>query len=424
VLYWVVDITGVKLARDGASPPWLGVFVSSLVLLPMGLYMTSRAVRDSALFRTENFGAWWRKARSKMVNMIRKTRIVYMGTPEFSVAPLDALVGAGYKVAGVVTVPDKPSGRGLKLTESPVKKYAVERGLPVLQPEKLKDAAFLEQLAALKGDIFVVVGFRMLPEAVWGMPRMGTFNLHTALLPQYRGAAPINWAVINGERMTGVTTFMIDKEIDTGGIILRQECAIDPEETAGEVEEKMKPLGAQLVMETVQGIIENAIETRVQRSFIQGSEVLHPAPKLTRELCHIDWDDTTKQVHNLIRGLSPDPVAYTELVKDGGEPVMLKVFRSAKVIGPDFDELLSRLGLGADATASGVRRPTPGAILTDGKKVFAVATKDGAVSLLDVQLQGKKRMDVKSFLAGFRDAGGYSTTKGTSASEIAKTKVA
>ena len=416
VLYWVVDITGVKLARDGAVPPWLGVFVSSVVLLPMGVFLSSRAIHDSALFRTENFGAWFRKAKSNVMNIIKKPRIVYMGTPEFAVAPLDALVGAGYKVAGVVTVADKPSGRGLKMTESPVKKYATEHGIPVLQPEKLKDPAFLGQLAALGGDIFVVVGFRMLPEEVWGMPKLGTFNLHTALLPQYRGAAPVNWAVINGERMTGVTTFMIDKNIDTGGIILRQECSIDPEDTAGDVEEKLKPIGSQIVLETVQGIIERAIETRTQRSFIQGSEVLHPAPKLSKELCHIDWDDTTKQVHNLIRGLSPAPTAYTELVREGSDPAQLKVYKSARVFGPDFDSLLSRLGMPEGS------RPAPGTVLTDGKKVFAVATRDGAVSLLDVQLQGKKRMDIKSFLAGFRDAASYSTTKGTSSAEIAKTR--
>ena len=249
------------------------------------------------------------------MSLFKKTRIVYMGTPEFAVAPLDALTkGRGYKVVGVVTVPDKPSGRGLKMNESAVKKYAVANGLPLLQPDKLKDPAFLEALAAWKADLFVVVGFRMLPEVVWKMPKMGTFNLHAALLPQYRGAAPINWAVINGENLTGVTTFMIDQKIDTGGILLRQECRVEPTDTVGDVHDKLMAIGADLVVQTVEGLIQKNVETRVQRSFVQGSEVLKPAPKLTRELQHIDWDDTTRNIYNLVRGLSPFPGAFTELV--------------------------------------------------------------------------------------------------------------
>ena len=196
----------------------------------------------------------------------------------------------------MVTVADKPSGRGLKVNESAVKKFAVENNIPVLQPLKLKDPEFLKQLAAFKADLFVVVAFRMLSQEVWTMPKLGTFNLHAALLPQYRGAAPINWAVINGEKMTGVTTFMIDKDIDTGGIMLRQECRITPEDTAGMLHDKLMPIGAELVVQTVEGIIEKNIETRVQRSFIQGSEVLKPAPKLTRELCDIDWNKKTSAV--------------------------------------------------------------------------------------------------------------------------------
>ena len=223
-----------------------------------------------------------------------------MGTPEFAVAPLDNLIKHRYHIVGVVTVPDKPSGRGQKVNESAVKKFAVEKGLPVLQPEKLKDPEFLGQLAALKGDLFVVVGFRMLPEAVWSMPKLGTFNLHAALLPQYRGAAPINWAVINGESLTGVTTFMIDKNIDTGGIILRQESRVSHTDTAGDVHDRLMGIGADLVVQTVEGLIQGNAETRVQRSFIQGSELLKPAPKLTKELCHIDWTDTTENIYNLI----------------------------------------------------------------------------------------------------------------------------
>ncbi|MCQ2133961.1 MAG: methionyl-tRNA formyltransferase [Bacteroidales bacterium] len=343
--------------------------------------------------------------------MFRKTRIVYMGTPEFAVAPLDALVKAGYNVVGVVTVADKPSGRGLKVNESAVKKYAVEHGIPVLQPLKLKDPEFLGQLAAFKADLFVVVAFRMLPEVVWKMPPLGTFNLHAALLPQYRGAAPINWAVINGEKITGVTTFMIDQEIDTGGIMLRQEVRIADDETVGDVHDKLMPIGAQLVVETVQGIIEKNIETRVQRSFIQGSEVLKSAPKLTRELCHIDWNAPVSEVYNLIRGLSPYPAAFTEIVKEGAAPLQMKIFAGEKVIGEAWDKM------------SGGMAVEPGTMISDGKTYLAIAVQDGAISLKDIQLSGKKRMDVKSFLLGFREPASYSTTAGTSAAEIARTRV-
>lgn len=395
VLYWVVDITGTKLARDGAITAAAGVFISTIVLAPLGAYFTWKAAHDSAIFNTENFGSWWRKIKSKFMSIFRKTRIVYMGTPEFAVAPLKALIEAKYNVVGVVTVADKPSGRGLKVNESAVKKFAVENNIPVLQPLKLKDPEFLKQLAAFKADLFVVVAFRMLPQEVWTMPKLGTFNLHAALLPQYRGAAPINWAVINGEKMTGVTTFMIDKDIDTGGIMLRQECRITPEDTAGTLHDKLMPIGAELVVQTVEGIIEKNIETRVQRSFIQGSEVLKPAPKLTRELCDIDWNKKTSAVYNLIRGLSPYPAAFTMLKSETHpEPVQLKIYFGEKVEGEDFRSMLEKAGKSA---------AVPGEILSDGKSFFAVTTADGAVSLTDVQLSGKKRMDVKAFLAGFRN---------------------
>ena len=402
VLYWVVDITGVKLANDGKTAAWTGVFISTGVLLPIGLYLSWRAINDAKI-NTEQFGTWWRKFKSKIMGVFKKTRIVYMGTPEFAVAPLDALIQNGYNVVGVVTVADKPSGRGLKVNESAVKKYAVEHGIPVLQPLKLKDPEFLEQLAAWKADLFVVVAFRMLPEAVWTMPPLGTFNLHAALLPQYRGAAPINWAVINGERMSGVTTFMIDKDIDTGGIMLRQECRIGPDETAGDLHDKLMPIGADLVVQTVEGIIQHNIETRVQRSFIQGSEVLKPAPKLTRELCHIDWNAPTAQVYNLIRGLSPYPTAYTELVRDSGQPVQLKIF-------------------GAEPVSADVPAAAPGTVLSDGKSYLWIKTADGAIALKDIQLAGKKRMEISAFLLGFREPESYGTTPGTSSAEIAKTR--
>ncbi len=399
VLYWVVDISGTKLARDGATSAFIGNFISAFVLIPIGLFLTWMAIREKAL-NMDAFKTWRRKLFSKVMSLFRKTRIVYMGTPEFAVAPLDALVKGKYKVVGVVTVADKPSGRGLKMNESAVKKYAVAHEIPVLQPDKLKDPAFLEALAAWKADLFVVVGFRMLPEVVWKMPKMGTFNLHAALLPQYRGAAPINWAVINGENITGVTTFMIDQKIDTGGILLREDCRVEPTDTAGDVHDKLMALGADLVVQTVEGIIQKNIETRIQRSFVQGSEVLHPAPKLTRELQHIDWNDTTRNVCNLVRGLSPFPGAFTELVKDG-QATQLKVF---------FGEI--RYDLHA----------APGTVLSDGKTYLAIATQDGALALTDVQLAGKKRMDVKAFLLGFRDPESYTTSKGTSKAEIDKTK--
>ena len=402
VLYWVVDITGVKLANDGNALPFAGAFISTFILFPLGVFLSWRAVNDAKV-NTQQFGTWWRKFKSRIMSFFKKTRIVYMGTPEFAVAPLDALVKGGYKVVGVVTVADKPSGRGLKVNESAVKRYAVEHDIPVLQPLKLKDPEFLAQLAAWKADLFVVVAFRMLPEAVWTMPPLGTFNLHAALLPQYRGAAPINWAVINGERMSGVTTFMIDKDIDTGGIMLRQECRIGPDETAGDLHDKLMPLGAELVVQTVEGIIQKNIETRVQRSFIQGSEVLKPAPKLTRELCHIDWNAPTEQIYNLIRGLSPYPTAYTELVRDGGTPVQLKIFRAEKAV--------------LEAPAA------PGTVLSDGKTWLRIATADGAIELKEVQMAGKKRMEAGPFLAGFREPESWQTTAGTSAAEIARTRV-
>ncbi len=400
VLYWVVDISGTKLARDGATSPWVGNFISAFVLAPIGAFLSWTAIRETNLFNTDGFKSGWRKVKSKIMSFFRKTRIVYMGTPEFSVGPLDALVKGGYKVVGVVTAVDKPSGRGLKVAESAVKKYAVAHDIPVLQPEKLKDPAFLEALAAWKADLFVVVGFRMLPEVVWTMPKMGTFNLHAALLPQYRGAAPINWAVINGENITGVTTFMIDRQIDTGGIILRQDCRIEPGDTAGDVHDRLMALGAELVIDTVEGLIQGNVETRVQRSFIQGSELLKPAPKLTRELQHIDWRDSSKQIYNLIRGLSPFPCAFTELVKDG-EATALKIF---------FGEIREDL------------HAAPGTVLSDGKTYLAIATLDGAIALTDIQLAGKKRMDVKSFLLGFRDPTAYTASEGTSREEILKAR--
>ena len=405
VFYWVIDITGTKLARDGAIGPFHGVFISSYILLPTGLYLTWQAINDSSIFNLGNIKNVFKKIKAKIMGVFKKTRIVYMGTPEFAVAPLDELIKNGYNVVGVVTVADKASGRGLKVNESAVKKYAVEHGIPVLQPVSLKDPGFLDALKAWKADIFVVVAFRMLPKVVWEIPKLGTFNLHAALLPQYRGAAPINWAVINGEKTTGVTTFMIDDGMDTGGIMYRYDCKIGPDETVGEVHDKLMALGSTLVVNTVEAIIENNVELRVQKSFIQGSEILKPAPKLTRELCHIDWRSSTKDIYNLIRGLSPYPAAFTELVKDD-KATQMKIFRTVKVEGEEYAAMLAQCGFSTAAE--------PGTILSDGKTYLAIATADGAISVTELQLAGKKRMAVKDFLIGFREPQSYKTSTGTS----------
>jgi methionyl-tRNA formyltransferase len=244
----------------------------------------------------------------------------------------------------------------------------------------------------------------MLPKVVWEIPKLGTFNLHAALLPQYRGAAPINWAVINGEKTTGVTTFMIDEGMDTGGIMYRYDCKIEPEDTAGDVHDKLMEIGAKLVVNTVEAIIDRNVELRVQKSFIQGSEILHPAPKLTRELCHIDWNGKTKKIYNLIRGLSPYPAAFTELSKDD-KALQLKIYKSVMITGEEYQTMLEQNGLSSAA---------PGTVLSDGKNYLAFSTADGAISVTEIQLAGKKRMAVKDFLIGFREPQTYTTTKGTS----------
>ena len=406
VFYWVIDISGTKLAKDGAFDPFSGVFISTYILLPIGVYLTWQAVHDSPIFKVAHIKNAYKKVKSKIMNTFKKTRIVYMGTPEFAVAPLDTLIKNGYKIVGVVTVPDKASGRGLKVNESAVKKYAVENNIPILQPVSLKDPEFLGELKAWKADVFVVVAFRMLPKVVWEIPKLGTFNLHAALLPQYRGAAPINWAVINGEKTTGVTTFMIDDGMDTGKIMYRYDCKIGPDETVGEVHDKLMELGSMLVLNTVEALEENNVELRIQKSFIQGSEILKPAPKLTRELCHIDWRSKTRYIYNLIRGLSPYPAAFTELVKDG-KATQLKIYRSVKVEGDEYAEMLAQNGL---------QSAQPGTILSDGKTYLAFATNDGAISATEIQIAGKKRMPVKDFLIGFREPRSYETTVGTSSS--------
>jgi methionyl-tRNA formyltransferase len=300
-------------------------------------------------------------------------RIVFMGTPEFAVASLDAIVAAGYNVVAVVTAPDKPAGRGMQLTESAVKKYAVEHGLRVLQPEKLRDAGFLEELRGLRADLQIVVAFRMLPEIVWDMPPMGTVNLHGSLLPQYRGAAPINWAVINGETVTGVTTFQLQHAIDTGSILLQDRFPIADTDTAGDVHDRMKVIGARLLVKTIDGLAAGTLPSVPQ----ENSSDLKHAPKIFTETCRIDWGKSAIEVYNLIRGLSPFPAAFTAL--DGKT---LKIFRSEKELGTPL--------------------VAPGEHDTDGKTYLRFAAADGWIRVLELQLEGKKRMMVGDFLRGYR----------------------
>ena len=299
-----------------------------------------------------------------------------MGTPEFAVASLDALVNAGYNIIAVVTAPDKPAGRGLKMHESAVKQYAVAHHLPLLQPLKLKDPDFIQSLQKLNADLQIVVAFRMLPEVVWNMPPLGTINLHGSLLPQYRGAAPINWAVINGEKETGVTTFKLKHEIDTGNILLQRSFSIGENETAGEVHDRMKIIGAELLVETVNGFNTNTLKEKSQDAFNEHMTLKH-APKIFTETCIIDWGRSTLDIHNLIRGLSPFPGALTKL--DGK---VLKIYKSN--------------------TEHEQHQHPMGAVFTDGKNFLKFATSDGYIHVLDLQLEGKKKMSVTDFLRGYR----------------------
>lgn len=309
-------------------------------------------------------------------------RIVYMGTPEFAVESLKRLVEGGYNVVGVITMPDKPMGRhGSVLQPSPVKAYAVSQGLKVLQPEKLKDEGFLEELRALRADLQIVVAFRMLPEAVWQMPRLGTFNLHASLLPQYRGAAPINWAVINGDTETGITTFFLKHEIDTGEIIDQVRVPIADTDNVGVVYDRLMMLGGDFVLKTVDAILAGNVKTIPQET-LSSTEPLRPAPKIFKDTCRIDWTKGVKPVYDFIRGLSPYPAAWTELCEPDSSPVTMKIYESSK----EFVE----------------HTLAPGTILTDKKTYFKVASTDGFVHLLSVQLAGKKRMNVTDFLRGYR----------------------
>ena len=318
----------------------------------------------------------------------KKLRIVYMGTPDFAVAPLRRLVEEGYNIVGVVTMPDKPAGRGLHMQASAVKRYAVEAGLPVYQPEKLKDPQFVETLRLLAPDLGIVIAFRMLPEIVWAMPRLGTFNLHASLLPQYRGAAPINWAIINGEKESGVTTFLLNHEIDKGAILCQQRVAIDEDDDAGTLHDKLMDAGTDLVVETIERIASGAIAPVDQQTI--EPQVIRDAPKIFKETCRIDWSASCDTVRNLVRGLSPYPAAWSELHKEGASPIGVKIFRVHAETCP------------AD------RLPAPGTLVTDGRTFMKVACADGYLFLDELQLAGKKRMAVADLLRGFKEAASYS----------------
>lgn len=310
-------------------------------------------------------------------------RVVFMGTPEFAVHSLDALVKAGINIVGVVTAPDKPAGRGLAMKVSDVKKYAEERQLLVLQPEKLKNSDFIQQLRLLKPDLAVVVAFRMLPEEVWAMPKMGTINLHASLLPQYRGAAPINWAIINGEKKTGVTTFFIEKEIDTGKIIAKHEVEITDSDTAGSLHDKLAAIGAQVLVDTVNKIEKGTCLPIAQEDLALGIDLL-PAPKIFRESCRINWGSNLSDINNFIRGLSPYPGAWTTLVK-GGEIKTLKILE-----GQPVDSFFG----------------SPRQIIGQGKTLL-VSCEKGSFQINKLQLEGKKPMLTNEFLRGIREIDQY-----------------
>lgn len=311
-------------------------------------------------------------------------KIVYFGTPEIASSQLEAIISAGYEVAAVVTVPDKPAGRGKKIQSSHVKETALKYGLPIMQPVSLKSPEFIEELSSLNADMFVVVAFRMLPEVVWSMPRLGTFNLHASLLPQYRGAAPINHAIINGEKETGLTTFLLDKEIDTGEIILQEKVVIEEKETAGTLHDKLMILGNKVVVDTIKMIEEGRLHSQSQESIIQRDNIqLKPAPKIFKEDCKIDWTKDAKSVFNFIRGLSPYPAAHTQLVSENGETIDLKIFDVSLEDRPSDTYEMKQ-------------------VVTDGKSYLKVVLKDSYISINYLQQAGKKAMPVADFLRGAR----------------------
>src|SRR4030042_2317806 len=306
-------------------------------------------------------------------------KIVFMGTPGFAVESLKALLDAEKNIVGVITAPDKPSGRGKKIQPSPVKQLSEKHHLRLLQPENLKDTGFIRKLTALKPDLNVIVAFRMLPEVIWALPEYGTINLHASLLPQYRGAAPINWAIINGEKQTGVTTFLINHQIDTGNILFQEKVNIGSNETAGELHDRLMKAGAKLVIKTVNSIAEGSIHPIPQDSLVADGEV-KPAPKIFKKDCHINWTNSVDDIYNFIRGLSPYPAGWTEFVSAKNK-CQIKIFKTGKVV---------------------IRHHVPyGSIETDGKKVLRIAAKGGYLDVLSLQLEGKRQLQIMEFLRGF-----------------------
>lgn len=314
----------------------------------------------------------------------RDMRIVYFGTPEFASSQLEAIISAGYEVAAVVTVPDKPAGRGKKIQSSDVKLTALKYNLPIMQPVSLKSPDFIEELSSYKADLFVVVAFRMLPEVVWSMPPMGTFNLHASLLPQYRGAAPINHAIINGEKETGLTTFLLDREIDTGEIIMQEKVVVEDDETAGTLHDKLMLLGNKVVVETLKMIEEGRVHSQSQEVIIQKENMLlKPAPKIFKEDCRIDWTKDAKSIYDFIRGLSPYPAAHTQFVSDNDETLDIKVFEVSLKENKSGSKQLYQLD-------------------TDGRSYLDVVLKDFNISIKKIQQAGKKAMPIADFLRGTR----------------------
>jgi methionyl-tRNA formyltransferase len=313
--------------------------------------------------------------------MKNNTRIIFFGTPEFAVASLEALIHANYNVVGVVTVPDKQAGRGMKYNSSAVKQFAIRNDLFLLQPDNLEDSSFYNSLKSLKPELQVVVAFRLLPKAVWALAPLGTFNLHASLLPQYRGAAPINWVIINGENETGVTTFFLDEKIDTGEIIFQQKMLIDREETAGKLHDRLMRMGADLVLKTVDAIIGDKVMVVSQEFLLSPGLILNKAPKIKKEHCRINWNDKVTDIYNLIRGMSPHPGAFTTIQLPDGGQLYLKVYKAL----PEFDN----------------HSMNHGQVITDGRLYFKIAASGGFIQLIKVQAAGRKTMQIGDFLRGY-----------------------